>query len=445
MKKQLSKFDLSMLVVSLVIGMGIFRTPVNVAASAHTEWLFYTAWITGGIIALCGALTFAEIGSRYPVTGAYYKIFSLAYHPSIAFAINCIIIVTYAAATTGVTLIGSEYLCRVLFPKDASIETPAMITAFASLLLFYILNLFGLKASSNIQNVLTIIKVVLVVLLISAVFVPADDAVEVINPSKAPPVMGIADYIKAFGACMVAVTFSFTGYQQVINFGGESRNAGTILPRAIKTGLFIIIVLYLLVNFAYVEVIGFEKLKSADSIAGLLAERLFGPAGFKILSVLIFFSVLGYVNANMMACPRIMYAMGEDKALPGIFTRITKNGTMIVSLTAFTAIAIITLLFAKTFNNILNYTVFLDCLSTALAAATIFYMRRKFNNDSTSIYRVWPYPLVPILFIAVFMFVSFSILAAAPATALIGLLIFALFTGIYFISRRLPSAENKQS
>jgi APA family basic amino acid/polyamine antiporter len=119
MQKQLSRFDLTMLVVSLVIGMGIFRTPVNVAQNAQTEELFYLAWIAGGIIALCGALTFAEIGSRFPVTGAYYKIFSVAYHPSVAFSINCIIIFTYAAATTGVTLIGFRVLLRGPVPRQA--------------------------------------------------------------------------------------------------------------------------------------------------------------------------------------------------------------------------------------------------------------------------------------------------------------------------------------
>lgn len=434
MKKQLSLFDLSMLVVSLVIGMGIFRTPVNVAQNAQTEGLFYIAWIVGGLIALCGALTFAEIGSRFPVTGAYYKIFSVTYHPSVAFAINCIIIFTYTAATTGVTLIGSEYLCSVLFPDSKAPETVIMLTAFGSLLGFYLLNLLGLKASSNIQNVLTTIKIALVLILICAVFVPVENTAAISIPLQTTP-MDRIDYIKAFGACMVAVTFSFTGYQQVINFGGESKDARRILPGAIKIGLFIIIALYLLINYAYVEVIGFEQLKSAGSIAALLAERLFGPYGFTILSVLIYFSVLGYVNANLMACPRIMYAMGQDNALPKIFTRTTKNGTMIVSLTVFVAIALVTLLFAQTFNKILNYTVFLDCLSTAFAAATIFYLRKKSSGNTDDIYKVWPYPLVPVLFIAAFLFVAYSIFESDPFTALTGFAIFIAFVMIYFAGK----------
>ena len=435
-QKQLTQFDLTMLVVSLVIGMGIFRTPVNVAQNAGTPELFYIAWLLGGFIALCGALTFAEIGSRYPVTGAYYKIFSVAYHPSIAFAINCIIIFTYTGATAGVTLIGAEYLCNVIIPKGDPTEIPVFVTAFASIAIFYCLNLLGLKASAVIQNVLTIIKIGLVLMLICSLFIPVEKitSTNIIIATRGE--MGIVDYIKALGACMVAVTFSFTGYQQTINFGGETKNARKILPGAIKTGLAIIIILYLLINYAYVEVIGFENLKTADSIAALLAERLFGPYGFKILSVLIFLSVLGYVNANLLACPRIMYAMGQDGALPQAVTKTTKNGTLIASLSIFVAITLITLFFAKTFDKILNYTVFLDCIATAFAAACIFILRRKVRENE-AIYKVKPYPILPLVFITAFLFIAGSIFEADPFTAIMGIGIFLGIVFLYYFSKYL--------
>ena len=105
--KKLNLFDFTMIVVSLVIGMGIFRTPVNVAKAVDTPFIFFGVWVVGGLIALCGALTYAEIGSRLPVTGGYYKVFSYAYHPSIAFAINCIILVSNAASLAAVALVGS--------------------------------------------------------------------------------------------------------------------------------------------------------------------------------------------------------------------------------------------------------------------------------------------------------------------------------------------------
>src|SRR3954469_12434499 len=113
---RLNLFDLTMIVVSLVIGMGIFRTPVNVARQAGSADMFFLAWIVGGLIALCGALTYAEIGSRLPVTGGYYKIFSYCYHPSIAFAINCIILVSNAASLAAVALVGGEYITAIFIP-----------------------------------------------------------------------------------------------------------------------------------------------------------------------------------------------------------------------------------------------------------------------------------------------------------------------------------------
>ena len=115
-KNKLGLFSITMIVVGLVIGMGIFRTSTDAAAAALTPTIFFAAWVVGGLVAICGALTYAEIGSRYPVTGGYYKIFSYAYHPSIAFAINCIILISNASSLSGVALIGSEYITPILFP-----------------------------------------------------------------------------------------------------------------------------------------------------------------------------------------------------------------------------------------------------------------------------------------------------------------------------------------
>lgn len=116
--------------------MGIFRTPVNVAANAPTPAVFFGAWIAGGIIAICGALTYAEIGSRYPVTGGYYKIFSYAYHPAVAFAVNCIILISNAASLAGVALIGAKYIIKVLMPAAVNTQSIQICIAIASIIIF---------------------------------------------------------------------------------------------------------------------------------------------------------------------------------------------------------------------------------------------------------------------------------------------------------------------
>lgn len=437
-KKQLSLFDLSMIVVSLVIGMGIFRTPVNVAAKAQIPELFFLAWIIGGIVAYCGALIYAEIGSRFPVTGGYYKIFSACYHPSIAFAVNGIVVLTNAASMAGVTLIGSEYLSSVIFPTAMQTDFYRLLIAGVTILLFFGINLLGLRASAKTQNVLTIIKITLVLTLICAIFFGG-------QTQTASPIFKTAsgglpvwsDYGRALGMCLIAVTFSFAGYTQTINLGGEVKDAKKIIPKGIKLGLFIIIALYLLINYAYVKVIGFEELKTAQSIASILAGKIFGPAGYTILSAVIFLSVLGYVNVNLLSNPRAMYAMGEEKALPPIFAKKNKKtDVMVVSLTTFTALVLITLFFAQTFDKILNYTIILECIGTASSAATLFILRKKTASiDNSSIYTIKWYPVVPILFISFFVFVGISVYQDDPSAAINGILILTGFIVIYFISQ----------
>src|SRR6478752_5860964 len=201
LKNKLGLFDFTMIVVSLVIGMGIFRTPVNVALASPTPMIFFSAWLAGGLVALCGALTYAEIGSRLPVTGGYYKVFSYAYHPSIAFAINCMILVSNAASGAAVALVGSEYITGVIMPgaKNADyIQTVHISIALAAIIIFYGVNMLGLRLSAKTQTVLTIIKIALILMLITPIFFASgnNDPSSIIQSSISP---GFREYIKAFG------------------------------------------------------------------------------------------------------------------------------------------------------------------------------------------------------------------------------------------------------
>src|SRR6476646_9064722 len=132
---KLNLFSFTMIVVGLVIGMGIFRAAATSAKDAINPTVYFSAWLFGGIVALCGALTYAEIGSRYPVTGGYYKVFAKAYHPSIAFALNCSILISNAASISGVALIGGGYIAHVFFPHASQLVTQSI--AMLSILIFY--------------------------------------------------------------------------------------------------------------------------------------------------------------------------------------------------------------------------------------------------------------------------------------------------------------------
>ena len=431
---RLNLFDLTMIVVSLVIGMGIFRTPVNVARQAGSAEMFFLAWIIGGLVALCGALTYAEIGSRYPVTGGYYKIFSYCYHPSIAFAINCIILVSNAASLAGVALIGSEYLANVLFKGSSNINTIKLIISTMAVIIFYGVNLLGLKMSARTQNVLTVIKIGVVVFLISALFTGDYATAYTPVPAAAPDYMSV---LKSFGACLVAVSFTYGGYQQTINFGGEVANPSKILPKGIFFGIAIIMLLYITINYTYYKVIGFGNLKGAQSIAAILAGKLFGEKGFTILSVLLFLSVLAYVNVLLMSNPRVMYAMSDEGVLPAIFKKVSaKRHVIVVSLSAFTALSLITLFYGKSFDEILNHTIFLDSIGMATSAATIFILRKRAVGENIkNSYRMKLYPLLPLIFIAAYLFIGTSIAINTPKAAWVSALTFAVFFALYFVLR----------
>ena len=443
-KNKLGLFDLTMIVVGLVIGMGIFRTSADAANAAVTPALFFIAWFAGGMIALCGALTYAEIGSRFPATGGYYKVFAECYHPSIAFAINCIILISNAASMAGVALIGSEYISQVIFDTAPNNTTRAFI-AMVPIILFYFVNLLGLRMSATAQNILMIIKIGMLVLLISSIFFITGDA------NAATPVaireFTAMDYIKSFGVALIAVSFTYGGYQQTINFGEEVHQPRKTIPKGIFIGILIIISLYLAVSYAYYNAIGFEELKTSRGIASIVVEKMFGPTGRTIASVLLFIAVLAYVNVLLLSNPRVMYAMSEDRILPKSFQKKDeKKDVLTVSLTVFAAMGIIVLFFAKTFDQILGFTIFLDSIGMATSAATIFILRKRTKHlDGTGIYKMKLYPLLPLIFIAAYIFVGISIAVSTPNLALIGTAVFAVFLMIYFLVTKLKTNNNGPS
>ena len=434
-KPLLNLFDITMIVIGLVIGMGIFRTASDSARAAITPNVFFISWVVGGFIALCGALTYAEIGSRYPITGGYYKIFATCYHPSIAFAINCIILISNAASLSGVALIGSEYICEIIFSNTPS-DLIKSLVAMSAIVLFYGINLLGLRMSSTTQNILMMIKISMILLIVAAIFFPSTAT---LNLSFVPTgEFTMMDYIKSFGMALVAVSFTYGGYQQTINFGEEVKNPQKNLPRGIFIGILVIILLYLSVSFAYYKVIGFEELKNAKGIAAIVAERMFGPTGRFAFSILLFIAVLAYVNVLLLSNPRVMFAMSEDGILPKAFSKKDeKRDVLTVSLTVYALLSVVVLFFADTFDKILSFTIFLDSIGMAFSAATIFIIRKKTSHlDKSQIYSMKFFPLMPIIFIAAYLFVATSIAIDKPQTAITATAVLAGFLILYFITRK---------
>jgi APA family basic amino acid/polyamine antiporter len=311
-----------------------------------------------------------------------------------------------------------------------------VLIAMAAIVIFYGVNLLGLRMSAKTQSILMLIKISMILLLIAGLFFPvAHD-----SNASAPitnETIDWKDWIQSFGITLIAVSFTYGGYQQTINFGNEVERASKNMPRAIFIGITVIILLYLTVNIAYYKIVGFENMKTTGEIASVVVGKMFGTAGANFFSGLLFLSVLAYVNVSLMSNPRVVYAMSEDGIFPKIFQKkIEKRDVLVVSLTAFSAICFVVLFFADTFEKILSFSIFLDSFGMATTAATIFILRKKTKElDNTGIYKMRLFPLQPIVFILAYAFVCISIIFNTPYIALAGAGVLVGFTIIYFIIR----------
>ncbi len=433
-KPLLSRFDLTMIVVSLVIGMGIFRTPGDVAQKAGSEWIFYAAWIFGGIVSLCGALTFAEIGARYPHAGGFYKTLSYCFHPALAFMAEWVLALSNIASVAAVAIVGAEYINPVLLPDSLQNDTGIKITTITSVLLLYGINFIGIKMSARVQNFLTIFKIAMIILLCMAVFVHNAPA----PTTSFTPYSG--SMVAAFGLALIPVFFTYTGYALTINLGGDIADPQRNIPKSIFAGIGIVLALYLAANYAYVHVLGFGGVQQSGVLAARMAGVLFGAAGYKVTSILMFLSVLAYVNVYILSNPRVYYAMAEDKVLPPIFKRVNaRTQVQEFGMSFFVAAILVILFFVGSFSALLNYTMFFNTIGLILGASSIFVLRRR--NKNTTAFTIRWYPLVPVIFILAYAYVTVCIFAADPTASIICIGAFALGLAIYYLSTMLLAKE----
>jgi APA family basic amino acid/polyamine antiporter len=430
-KPKLNRFDLTMIVISLVIGMGIFATPSDVAVKAGNAWIFFGAWIFGGLVSLCGALTFAEIGARFPATGGFYKVFSYCYHPAIAFMINWVLVISNAASVAAVALIGADYIKPFILPAGYQNDFGTKIITISSVAVLYFINLLGIKMSARTQSVLIIFKMAMILLICTAVFKSS------YVPVNITPTPYSGSVITAFGLSLVAVFFTYGGYQQTINFGGDIINAKTNIPKGIAFGITTVIILYLAINYAYFHILGIGGLQHTPALAAKMIGVIFGATGYKITSIMIFLSVLAYVNVNVLANPRVYYAMAEDGILPPIFKKVNpKTQVQEFGMSFFIAAIILVLFFVSKFSEMLKYVMFFDTIGLSMAACAIFLLRKKTKHlDGTGIYTIKWFPLVPVIFILSYWFVTVNIFITFrenPYAALICLAAYALGLIIYY-------------
>lgn len=428
-ERRLGAFDTSMVVVSLVIGIGIFRTPALVATGAHTTGSFYSLWILGGLVSLIGALTYAEIGSRLPRAGGYYRSVAVSYHPMLAFMLNWSQAILQGAGAAGVAFIGAEYLNLVLLPPGARTPRAVLVTATVLMLVLLALNWAGIRAGARTQNVLSMSKIVMIAGLALSALLLAPPAPAPAPDADAPPVTWAA-----LATAAVAVFYTYGGYQGGMNLAGDVKDARRNLPRAVTGGMIVVVALYLVLNLAYERTLGLPGVAGSPLVAAALARATFGSAGEMVVSIAIFLSAAGFVNATILQMPRSYYPMAEDGALPKAFLKVDpKTQTLPAGLAFFAVTMLGPALLLGSFDKLLNYVMFSDALALAIVASTIFVLRPR---DPEGGFRMPGYPVLPAIFTAVLFAVSMRVLVTETRIALAGLAILLLGAPLFLIARK---------
>ena len=426
---RLSAFDTAMVVFSLVVGIGIFRTPAIVAGAAGDTLLFFAAWVIGGIISLIGALTFAEIGSRHPRAGGYYRVVADCYHPTLAFMLNWSQTLMQGAGAAGVAFIGADYLIPVVLPPQWRTREASLALACATMLLLLLLNYGGVKPGARTQNLLSTLKIGMIVGLAVLALMLAPRA----HPAQ--PLV-TAGWAPRLSAALIPCFYAYGGYHLTMNLGADLKDARRRFPLAITAGMLTVVALYLLLNLAYQRTLGTAGIAASKLVAAALSRATFGPYGEALISVAVFLSAAGFVNATIMHMPRSFYAMAQDGVLPRAFLRVNPDTQVQqVGLLFFGATMLIPAFLLGSFEKLLDYVIFTDTLTLAVVASTLFVLRHRRAGEGA--YTMIGYPLLPAIYVLCLLGAAARVFTLEPHLALSGIVVLATGWPLFRIGRRL--------
>jgi basic amino acid/polyamine antiporter, APA family len=396
--------------VGSTIGSGIFRTPAGVAQKIDDVPLFLLAWVVGGVVVLCGALTYSELAAAFPRSGGVYVFVREAFGKLPAFLFvwaELWVIRPGAFGAIGIT--ASAYTLRTLGADPAAIAAsigPIDIRAEQLLGAGYILlvgtvNFFGIHRGAVLQNVSTAFKVGALALLVVVGFALG-------TPSVGIPADGILAQRAAVGLspfllAMVAILWAYDGWADLAFVGGEVRDPQKTLPRALLIGTATVVVLYLGANLVYLYLIPIQEMQQAELVAADVARLSIGAAGVVVVSAAIAVSTFGTLNGSMMTAPRIFFAAAEDGLIPRAIARVDpRNHAPTAAVVLMTVLGVIFVLI-RTFTALADQFIIGIWPFYALAIAGVFVLRRT-RPGLERPYRTWGYPVVPLVFLVAALF-----------------------------------------
>ncbi len=428
--RKLGPLDATMIVVSGIIGSGIFINPYVVAQLVETPAAILAVWIAGGLIALCGAFVFAELATVIPRAGGQYAILREAFHPLAGFLHGwALLFIIQSGATAAVAVACGDYIVRLAGLSPGS--SPAIaIAILAALVVFHS---SGIKPGAVLINVITIGKTLAIAVLVIGAFTLSGRGGITQGPAIASHLHGFG-FASAFFAGLVPAMFAYGGWQNANFIVEEVRDPQRNLPRAILYGVAIVIAVYVAANVAYVHVLGATALAASHTPAADLATAILGSKGGAAVSVLVIISTFGFLNLALMTAPRVYYAMAQDGLFFSVVARVSPRSHVPVAAIVTQGVLAAAFALSNTYDSLLGYAVFADWIFFALAGVALMVFRRT-KPDAPRPFATPLYPIVPVVFVISGLGIVANTFVTDLQNALIGTAILALGVPVFFAWR----------
>jgi APA family basic amino acid/polyamine antiporter len=430
-RRQLGLFDATMIVMGGIVGSGIFINPYVVAQHVHTPFLILGVWSAGGVLAMLGAFIWAELATRLPGAGGNYLYLKVAYHPSVAFVYGWVLLlVTQTGGMAAVAVTFARYWREItgVSWSDSAIAATALLGLTA-------INCFGVRAGSNVQSALMLMKSAAIAGMVVLGLLLGGGRIHPLPLLDQPVSFGL---IAAIGAAMTPVAFAYGGWQTASFVAEEMRDSRRDLSRGLLLGVSGVVALYLAANFVCVKVLGPAGLAATKTPATAVMRAAMGDSGALWIAVGIAVSTLGFLSQGILTAPRVYYAMARDGLFFASVGRLSERTAVPVLAIVLQGLAATAIALIGKYEQILNYEVSVDFILFAAVAAALFVLRRREGEAvSEGIHLVPGHPYTTGLFALSCVAIVASTVWSNPQNSAIGLGI--LLTGIpvyWFWSRR---------
>lgn len=418
------------IVVADMIGVGVFTSLGFQVKDIPSGFAILALWTVGGIVALCGVFSYSELGAMFPRSSGEYNFLSRAYHPAFGFVAGFVSATVGFAAPVALAAMALEQYGRAIVPN-----APPLSLAIGIVWAVSLVQLAGVRHSSIFQLIATVLKVVLITAFLIAGFVIGQGQ----DVSFAPQVRDIGYVASApFAIGLVFVMYSFSGWNAATYIIGEMRDADQNLPRALFTGTLIVLVLYVALNAVFLHTAPIDKLAGQIDVARIAGSYIFGETGGRIVGAMICIGLISSVSAMMWIGPRVMMTMGEDIPALRVFARRSTQGAPAYAILFQLTVATL-MLFTRSFEAVLDFIQFslLFCsFFTVLGVIKLRIMR----PDLPRPYRAWGYPVTPVIFLLVTLFMMYYLVVDRPLQSFFGALIMVSGLLIYLVFRKRDDA-----